>query len=192
MDDDRYDVAVVGAGPAGLRATAVYAASEGPRSVIVLDGSAMGGKGASARIENYLGISDRGISGQELAARAFHQAIVPGAEVAVPLTVARLDCSSEPLQLQFAAGGALKANTVVIATEHVIAVPILEGLDSFRGHRRVRWVPPIEARLCAAASGWDPVGGGQFLQGRRSYFCILCYEDARVRASIRPKQCHAI
>ena len=59
IDPDRvYDVAIVGAGPAGL-ATAVYAASEG-LSVLVLDCRAFGGQaGASARIENYLGFPDR-------------------------------------------------------------------------------------------------------------------------------------
>jgi thioredoxin reductase (NADPH) len=155
--DMTYDVAVVGAGPAGL-ATAVYAASEG-LSVIVLDGSAMGGQaGASARIENYLGFPT-GISGQELAARAFHQAIKFGAEVAVPLTVARLDCSSEPLQLQFAAGGALKANTVVIATGARYRRPDIEGLDGFEGTAVSYWASPIEARLCAGQTV-GLVGGG--------------------------------
>ncbi|MET0745643.1 MAG: FAD-dependent oxidoreductase, partial [Microvirga sp.] len=72
-----YDVAVVGAGPAGL-AAAVYAASEGLK-VIVLDARAMGGQaGASARIENYLGFPT-GISGQALAGRAFNQALKFGA-----------------------------------------------------------------------------------------------------------------
>ncbi|RZK77031.1 MAG: FAD-dependent oxidoreductase, partial [Methylobacterium sp.] len=68
-----YDVAVVGAGPAGL-ATAVYAASEG-LSVLVLDQRAIGGQaGASSRIENYLGFPT-GISGQALAGRAYNQAL---------------------------------------------------------------------------------------------------------------------
>ena len=85
-----YDVAVVGAGPAGL-AAAVYGASEG-LSVIVLDQRAIGGQaGASARIENYLGFPT-GISGQALAGRAFNQAQKFGAEIAIPLQVTRLDC----------------------------------------------------------------------------------------------------
>src|ERR1700722_13088489 len=84
-----YDVAVVGAGPAGL-AAAVYAASEG-LSVLVLDQHAIGGQaGASARIENYLGFPT-GISGQALAGRAFNQAQKFGAEIALPLKVVRLD-----------------------------------------------------------------------------------------------------
>ena len=70
--NELFDVAIVGAGPAGL-ATAVYAASEGLH-VVVLDCRAFGGQaGASARIENYLGFPT-GISGQALAGRAFVQA----------------------------------------------------------------------------------------------------------------------
>ena len=78
-----FDVAVVGAGPAGL-AAAVYGASEG-LSVLVLDSRAFGGQaGASARIENYLGFPT-GISGLALAGRAFNQALKFGAEIAIPL-----------------------------------------------------------------------------------------------------------
>src|ERR1043166_3377261 len=89
IDPDRvYDVAVVGAGPAGL-ATAVYAASEG-LSVIVLDCLSFGGQaGASARIENYLGFPT-GISGIALMARAYNQAQKFGAEMAIPHEAASL------------------------------------------------------------------------------------------------------
>ena len=90
MPKKSYDVAVVGAGPAGL-ATAVYAASEG-LSVLVLDARAFGGQaGASARIENYFGFPT-GIDGIKLTARAFNQALKFGAEVAIPLEVKKLDC----------------------------------------------------------------------------------------------------
>ena len=89
--DELFDVAVVGAGPAGL-ATAVYAASEGLH-VVVLDCRAFGGQaGASARIENYLGFPT-GISGQALAGRAFVQAQKFGAEILIPAQVVALDCS---------------------------------------------------------------------------------------------------
>src|SRR5262249_20849885 len=88
--DSIYDVAIVGAGPAGL-ATAVYAGSEG-LSVIALDQRAFGGQaGASARIENYLGFPT-GISGMGLAGRAFSQALKFGVKIAIPVEVNRLDC----------------------------------------------------------------------------------------------------
>jgi thioredoxin reductase (NADPH) len=89
LDPQRqYDVAVVGAGPAGL-ATAVYTASEG-LSVLALDCHAFGGQaGASSRIENYLGFPT-GITGLALMARAFNQAQKFGAEMAIPDEVAAL------------------------------------------------------------------------------------------------------
>src|ERR1700681_3452040 len=90
IDPNRtFDVAVIGAGPAGL-ATAVYAASEG-LSVLVLDCRSFGGQaGASARIENYLGFPT-GITGIALMARAYNQAQKFGAEIAIPDEAARLD-----------------------------------------------------------------------------------------------------
>ena len=115
-----YDVAVVGAGPAGL-ATAVYAASEG-LSVLVLDQRAIGGQaGASARIENYLGFPT-GISGQALAGRAFNQAQKFGAEIALPLEVARLDCGDpaapqdRSLRIELTTGVVIRSRVVVVAS----------------------------------------------------------------------------
>src|SRR2546422_728039 len=87
--DRVYDVAVAGAGPAGL-ATAVYAASEG-LSVLVIDARSFGGQaGASARIENYLGFPT-GISGQALAGRAYTQAQKFRASKLVPAEGVRLE-----------------------------------------------------------------------------------------------------
>src|SRR5262249_43095995 len=85
-----YDVAIVGAGPAGL-AAAVYAGSEG-LSVVVLDARAFGGQaGASARIGNYLGFPT-GISGIALTGRAFNQAQKFGATMGIPAEVRTLKC----------------------------------------------------------------------------------------------------
>jgi thioredoxin reductase (NADPH) len=144
-----YDVAVVGAGPAGL-ATAVYAASEG-LSVLVLDQHAFGGQaGASARIENYLGFPT-GISGQALAGRAFNQAQKFGAEIALPLEVVRLVCdpSGETPQLELSNGAIVRARTVVIASGARYRRPDIANLADFEGAGISYWASPVEARLCA-------------------------------------------
>ena len=144
-----YDVAVVGAGPAGL-AAAVYAASEG-LSVIVLDQRSIGGQaGASARIENYLGFPT-GISGQALAGRAFTQAQKFGAEIAIPLEVARLDCDGglgRPFRLEIVAGNGVQARTVVVASGARYRRPDIFNLSEFDGAGVSYWASPIEAKLC--------------------------------------------
>ena len=154
-----YDVAVVGAGPAGL-ATAVYAASEG-LSVLVLDQRAFGGQaGASARIENYLGFPT-GISGLALTARAFNQAQKFGAEIAIPLEVARLDCGApgEPLRLGLTNGATVQARTVVIASGVRYRRPDIEKLATFEGTGISYWASPVEAKLCEGEEV-ALVGGG--------------------------------
>jgi thioredoxin reductase (NADPH) len=143
-----YDVAVVGAGPAGL-ATAVYAGSEG-LSVIVLDQRAFGGQaGASMRIENYLGFPT-GISGMALAGRAFNQALKFGVEIAIPLEVARLDCgnSGGPLRLELDNGAVVRARTVVVASGARYRRPPIPNLSIFEGAGISYWASPVEAKLC--------------------------------------------
>lgn len=152
-----YDVAVVGAGPAGL-ATAVYAASEG-LSVVVLDSRAFGGQaGASARIENYLGFPT-GISGQALAGRAFTQAQKFGVEVAVPVSVARLDCSADLHRLYFADGRRVDARAIVVASGAAYRRPRIPNLGRFEGNGVSYWASPVEARLCRGREV-ALVGGG--------------------------------
>jgi thioredoxin reductase (NADPH) len=146
-----YDVAVVGAGPAGL-AAAVYGASEG-LSMIVLDQRAFGGQaGASARIENYLGFPT-GISGQALAGRAFNQAQKFGAEIAIPLEVAKLDCggvSSCPavFTLDIADNKRVQAKTIIIASGARYRRPAISNLSDFDNNGISYWASPIEAKLC--------------------------------------------
>jgi thioredoxin reductase (NADPH) len=152
-----YDVAIVGAGPAGL-AAAVYAASEG-LSTIVLDGKVMGGQaGASARIENYLGFPT-GISGQALTGRAFNQAIKFGAEVAIPLLVDHLSCDGEIKTIAVHGAAPVKSRTVVIASGARYRRPEMEGLEAHEGTSVSYWASPIEARLCAGQE-IALVGGG--------------------------------
>src|SRR5205814_2210843 len=111
-----WDVVIIGAGPAGLGA-AVYAASEGLK-VVVVEANAPGGQaGTSSRIENYLGFPS-GIAGQELAARAFDQALKFGARVLIAKTAVRLGCDRKPFRvwLDGGDGDALLARAVIIAT----------------------------------------------------------------------------
>jgi thioredoxin reductase (NADPH) len=147
FDDERvYDVAVVGAGPAGL-AAAVYAASEG-LSVAVFDTQAPGGQaGASMRIENYLGFPT-GITGQALAARAFAQAQKFGAHIAIPTRIRSLDCRRSPVELVLDNDSRIKCRTVVIATGAAYRKPEIDGLDDFAGHGTYYWASPVEAEIC--------------------------------------------
>jgi thioredoxin reductase (NADPH) len=141
-----YDVAVVGAGPAGL-STAVYAASDG-LSVIVFDARSFGGQaGASARIENYLGFPT-GISGQALTGRAYVQAQKFGARMMIPTEAVRLDRAETPLALQLADGRRVKASTVVVATGARYRRLNVPNLGDFEGRGVWYWASPIEARLC--------------------------------------------
>jgi thioredoxin reductase (NADPH) len=147
-----YDVAIVGAGPAGL-ATAVYGASEG-LSIVVLEALAFGGQaGASARIENYLGFPT-GVSGQALMGRAFTQAQKFGAEFSLSTEVKQLDCTSEssgtdPVHiLELADGRRVRARAVVIATGARYRRPEIPNLAQFEGRGVSYWASPVEARLC--------------------------------------------
>ena len=96
------DVVVIGAGPAGL-AAAVYAASEGLRT-LVIEKSAPGGQaGSSSRIENYLGFPT-GVSGQELANRSIAQAQKFGAQIMVAQSVVHIDTSRQPYKVILESG----------------------------------------------------------------------------------------
>ncbi|MBY5353590.1 FAD-dependent oxidoreductase [Rhizobium leguminosarum] len=156
--DVLYDVAVVGAGPAGL-ATSVYAASEGLK-VIVLDERAVGGQaGASARIENYLGFPT-GISGQALAGRAFNQALKFGAEIALPIEVRKFVPASDGYHsLELDDGRSVRAKTVVIASGARYRRPAVADIDKFEGSGISYWATSVEARLCQGEE-IALVGGG--------------------------------
>jgi thioredoxin reductase (NADPH) len=145
-EDRPYDVAIVGAGPAGL-ATAVYAASEG-LSVVVFDACAFGGQaGASARIENYLGFPT-GISGQSLAGRAYVQAQKFGAEMVIPTQALALHCDKASLTLDLGDGRRTTASAVVVASGARYRRLNVSNLRDFEGRGVWYWASPIEARLC--------------------------------------------
>jgi thioredoxin reductase (NADPH) len=169
-----YDVAVVGAGPAGL-STAVYASSEG-LSVAVLDARAFGGQaGASARIENYFGFPT-GITGQALTARAFIQAQKFGADVMIPVAVGTLDCArlNGAFVLDLEDGERVQALTVVVASGARYRRLLIADIARFEGRGVWYWASQIEARLCAGeevvlVGGGNSAGqGAVFLSGYAS------------------------
>ncbi len=145
-----YDVAIVGAGPAGL-ATAVYAASEG-LDVLVLDCRGFGGQaGASARIENYLGFPT-GITGLALMARAYNQAQKFGAEMAIPDQVSALAAPTDAtgrFTLRLNNGEHVRTRSVVIASGARYRRLTLKNLDAYEGASVHYWASPLEAKLCA-------------------------------------------
>jgi len=148
--EELLDVIVVGAGPAGL-ATAVYAASEGLR-VVVLDCRSFGGQaGASARIENYLGFPT-GISGQALAGRAYVQAQKFGATILIPAPAKALDCARAgpdgELVLTLRDGSRFRSRTVVIASGARYRRPDVPRLAEFEGRGVWYWASALEARMC--------------------------------------------
>jgi thioredoxin reductase (NADPH) len=111
---DAYDLVVVGAGPAGLSA-AVYGASEG-LSTLVLESAAIGGQaGTSSRIRNFLGFP-AGISGGQLAERAYEQAWMLGAEFVLMNGAAGLSAGRDGLQITLSEGGQVTARAVLLAT----------------------------------------------------------------------------
>ena len=146
----RFDVAIVGAGPAGL-AAAVYAASEG-LCVLTLDCRAFGGQaGASARIENYLGFPT-GITGRALMGRAYSQALKFGVEVAIPDEVTSLRPSEASnaggYMLALANGEHIKSRAVIIASGANYRRLGIDNLASFEGASVHYWATPVEGRLC--------------------------------------------
>jgi thioredoxin reductase (NADPH) len=151
------DVIIVGAGPSGL-AAAVYGASEG-LDVLVLESTSPGGQaGASSRIENYLGFPT-GISGQELAGRAYAQAQKFGAEIIISQGATQLTCERTPYTIQVDEGLRIPARTVIIATGAEYRRPSFENLSQFEGAGVYYGATFVEAQLCGGEEV-IVVGGG--------------------------------
>ncbi|MDB5888906.1 MAG: Thioredoxin reductase [Rhodocyclales bacterium] len=141
-----YDLAVVGAGPAGL-AAAVYGASEG-LDTIVIESMAPGGQaGTSSKIENYLGFPT-GISGAALAGRAQVQAMKFGANLAISRAVSRLECDEHPYLLHLEDGQTLRSRAIVIATGVCYRKLDLPNYARFEGQGIHYAATPIEQQLC--------------------------------------------
>lgn len=182
LEQTTYDLAVVGAGPAGL-AAAVYGASEGLNTV-VLERTGPGGQaGRSMRIENYLGFPT-GITGSELADRAAIQASKFGAQISVPTPVTALTFDQAYSVLQLEGKETIVAKCVLIATGADYRRLTVEGCERFEGCGVYYAATPIEAQLCRG-SDVVVVGGGNsagqaavFLAGQvRKVYLVIRGDD---------------
>jgi thioredoxin reductase (NADPH) len=152
-----YDLIVVGAGPSGL-AAAVYGASEG-LNVLVLETTAPGGQaGCSSRIENYLGFPT-GISGQDLANRAFAQAEKFGAHIAVARSARALKCVRPPYSVELDDGKSVQARTIIVAAGAQYRKLPLPNLAQFEGNGVYYGATQVEAQMCRSEEV-AVVGGG--------------------------------
>jgi len=152
-----HDVAVIGAGPAGL-ATAVYAASEGLETVVVESLAPGGQAGTSSKIENYLGFPT-GISGQALAGRAQVQARKFGARLIISRSVMGIDCEQPPYRLKLDDGRFVSARSVVIATGARYRKLDVPDLARFEGQGLHYAATAMESGLCRGEEV-IVVGGG--------------------------------
>ena len=159
--EDVFDVAVVGAGPAGL-AAAVYAASEGLRTVVV-EREAIGGQaGTSSMIRNYPGFA-QGISGARLAFAAFQQAWFFGTTFVFLREPESLAREEDHYRLGLSGGTSLASRTVVIttgATYRRLGVPALEDLQGrgvFYG-AGVTEAPAMRGRKAYVIGGGNSAG----------------------------------
>ena len=182
LEQTVYDLAVVGGGPAGL-AAAVYAASEGLRTV-VLEQTAPGGQaGSSMRIENYLGFP-LGLTGSELAGRAVLQANKFGASLSVPTPVTRLEFEEAYPVLRLEDGEAVAAKCLLIASGAEYRRLAVEGCSRYEGTGVYYAATPQEGQLCQGAQV-VLVGGGNsagqaavFLAGHaRQVFLLIRGDD---------------
>jgi thioredoxin reductase (NADPH) len=158
IDETRVrDLVVVGAGPAGL-AAAVYGASEG-LDVLALDADSPGGQaGTSSRIENYLGFPT-GVSGQELADRAYAQAQKFGAQIMVARRAEELVCGRKPYAVRLEGGASVAARAVILATGAEYRRPAIAGLARFEGAGVYYAATFVEAQMCTGEAV-VVVGGG--------------------------------
>jgi thioredoxin reductase (NADPH) len=170
------DLIVVGAGPGGL-AAAVYAASEG-LSVLVLETSAPGGQaGTSSRIENYLGFP-MGVSGQELAGRAFLQAQKFGAKIAVARTAKALKCARQPYAIELDSGTVVQGRSVILASGVTYRTLDLPNREKFEGAGIYYAATSLEAQVCrgdevAIVGGGNSAGQAAVFLSERSQHVYL-------------------
>ncbi len=158
VDQELFDLVIVGAGPAGLAAS-VYAASEGIRT-LVIDAVGPGGQaGSSSRIENFMGFPS-GLSGNDLANRGYLQALKFGAQFIAPITVQAIESNTAgEHELKLCTGQTARAKCVLIASGVTYRQLNLTGCREFEGAGVFYSATSVEARLCQEATA-VVVGGG--------------------------------
>jgi thioredoxin reductase (NADPH) len=180
-----YDVAVVGAGPAGL-AAAVYASSEG-LSTVVIEGIAPGGQaGTSSKIENYLGFPT-GISGQRLANRAFVQALKFGVRFAVSRDARTLERYGDVHKITLEDDISVCSRAVVVATGVQYRKLPLENFERFENQGVYYAATGMETAYCHDKEV-VVVGGGNSA-GQAALF--LAQTAAQVYIMVRGKSLEA-
>jgi thioredoxin reductase (NADPH) len=161
-----FDLVIVGAGPAGL-AAAVYGASEG-LSTLVLDRFGPGGQaGTSSRIENYLGFP-AGLTGADLANRAYLQALKFGAELVAPVDVRAMTCEEDVHRLELDDGQVVRGRTVLVATGASYRRLPVAGCECWEGSGIYYSCTSVHARSCR--SGRAAVLGGGNSAGQAAMF----------------------
>ncbi|WBO84066.1 FAD-dependent oxidoreductase [Hymenobacter yonginensis] len=152
-----YDVVVIGAGPSGL-AAAVYGASEGLKTLIIERQTPGGQAGTSSRIENYLGFPT-GLSGAELAHRAWAQAVRLGAELLAPREVTELCVQDGYKVLTLSDGSTVRTRAVVLTTGVSYRTLEVPGMHRLSGAGVYYGAARTEARSCDEQDVYI-VGGG--------------------------------
>ena len=163
---DFYDVVIVGGGPAGLGA-AVYAASEGLRTVLIERHATGGQAGQSSRIENYLGFPD-GVSGGQLTQRARQQAVKFGAELVTACEAVSLEVAGSARVVHCADGSRSPRHTVVLAPGVSYRSLDCPELDTFAGNGVFYGAATTEAPNCAGTDVY--VVGGANSAGQAAMF----------------------
>ena len=157
IENKVYDLAVIGAGPAGL-AAAVYGSSEG-LDTIILEKEALGGQaGCSSKIENYTGFP-LGLSGRELACRANIQAQKFGSQFCLTSEVLDIEPNKDGYLLKLNNNERVRTQSVLISTGVSYRELPVDGIEQYKGTGVYYSATKVEAQLCQGSTVII-VGGG--------------------------------